>query len=285
MKERPILFSAPMVRAILEGRKTQTRRVVKLPEAPDSVEWGNPTIIESGEEAPGPERFGAWGEDWNVRCPYGGPGDRLWVRETWGYRGCGWTNQRPAEHSYRIEYQADAARKDFTFMGATFAEAEPPGIPQQPETATLTRDATVEEQMAYHEALNRYWRAWRPSIHMPRWASRITLEVTGVRVERLQDISEEDARAEGLKGITKDGKLVKYGIPDRDGLPGTDNDGWEWQDWSVDPREAYRRLWNTIHADRDKRWFTRGESEDVRSPWVWVIEFRRIEEAKQRETA
>lgn len=102
---------------------------------------------------------------------------------------------------------------------------------------------------------------------MPRWASRITLEVTGIRVERLQDISEEDAIAEGLSGITKDGKLIKYGIPDQDGLPGTDNTGWPWRDWQKDPRDAYRRLWESIN----------GRGSWDANPWVWVVEFKRVE--------
>ena len=110
----------------------------------------------------------------------------------------------------------------------------------------------------------------RPSIHMPRWASRITLEIAGVRIERLQDISEEDAKAEGLSTVTKDGRLYKWGIPDRDGLPGTDDDGWPWTQWDTDPRQAFRRLWDSIYgSDPAKCWDA--------NPWVWVNCFRRVE--------
>lgn len=107
---------------------------------------------------------------------------------------------------------------------------------------------------------------WRPSIHMPRWASRISLEITGIRVERLQDISEEDAIDEGLKAITKDGKLIKYGIPDRDGYPGADDFGWNWGDWDKSPVLAYKRLWQSIN----------GKGSWDLNPFVWVIEFKRI---------
>ena len=107
---------------------------------------------------------------------------------------------------------------------------------------------------------------WKPSIHMPRWASRILLEITGVRVELLQDISEEDAIDEGLKAITKDGKLIKYGIPDRDGYPGADDFGWNWGDWDKSPVLAYKRLWQSIN----------GKGSWDLNPFVWVIEFKRI---------
>jgi len=102
---------------------------------------------------------------------------------------------------------------------------------------------------------------------MPRWASRITLEITAVRVERLHDISEADAVAEGLACITKDGdRTRKYGIPDADGMPGTDDHGWPWNEWRSDPREAYRKLWESINGPG---------SWDL-NPWVWVIEFKRV---------
>jgi hypothetical protein len=195
VRERPILFSAPMVRAILAGRKTQTRRLVRIRK--DGTRYD--------------------------RSPYGAPGERLWVRETWGQlKGAG----------IRTVYRADA---------------DPPMHLYYPD-----------EPVAGMK--------WRPSIFMRRADSRIDLDVTGVRVERLQDIGEDDARAEGLKGVTKDGNLVKYGIPDRDGWPGTDDDGWPWHSWSADPRKAYERLWDSIN-DKRAPWST--------NPWVWVVTFRR----------
>jgi hypothetical protein len=174
MKERPILFSGPMVRAILDGRKTQTRRVVKLRN--DSC--GDPIMP----------------NDPRMPCPFGGPGDRLWVKETHGPSAGG------------MVYRAD---------GGT---ACPDGG------------------------------KWRPSIFMPRWASRITLEVTGVRVERLQDISQADAMAEGVtqgvyRGLT--GSIVAT-----------------CEDQVV---EGYRELWQSIN----------GPGSWDANPWVWVVEFKR----------
>lgn len=230
MKEKPILFSGPMVRAILSGNKTQTRRIVK----PQPVELSDPeNIWKRGYEQTGCP-LAAPTEKCQTRsaifCPYGYPAhehspeaDRLWVRESFA------TESRPTgplvtDESHHVTYMADH-------------RGDPRGL------------------------------GWKPSIFMPRAFSRITLEVTGIRVERLQDISEEDAIAEGLSGITKDGKLIKYGIPDQDGLPGTDNTGWPWRDWQKDPRDAYRRLWESIN----------GRGSWDANPWVWVVEFKRVE--------
>jgi len=192
MKTRPILFSGPMVRALLAGSKTQTRRLVKARAA-----------------------------------PYGAAGDRLYVRETW----CEWASR---EARYRADFKPR--------YGAH--ERDMPGMIER-----------VEQ--------------WKPSIFMPRWASRILLDVTSVRVEKLQAITEEDARAEGLTRLSKDGgRTWKWGLADRDGLPGTDDDGMEWQDWDVDARRPYAKLWDRINGDRAP-W----ESD----PMVWVIGFRRAE--------
>ncbi|MDR6381776.1 hypothetical protein [Paraburkholderia caribensis] len=197
MKERPILFSGPMVRALLDGRKTQTRRVVKLPHNNSLGTW-EPTTIggpEGGRTASG-ETVPLQGAIWHTRtgdslmCPYGQPGDRLWVRETFFPTpescGGGW------------HYKATEAN-DF--------------LPSMP---------------------------WKPSIHMPRAASRITLEVTGVRVERLQTISRGDSMDEGCP------------FPN---IAGGD-----------DPRQWFSGLWCDING---------AESWDV-NPWVWVVEFRRL---------
>lgn len=182
MTGRPIVFSAPMIRAILDGRKTQTRRVLK------------PQL-------------------WFRELPYA-IGDRLWVRETFAL----------TQHG-RPVYRADARDQ----AGARWHSITP-GDP----------DGEVQ---------------WKPSIHMPRWASRLTLTVTDVRVERVQDISEADVKAEGLAKRAKDSVPTwKYGLPDRDGMPGNDDDGWLWQDWCVDPRNAFGKLWNSINAARGYGW-------------------------------
>ncbi len=220
MKERPILMSSPMDNAILDDRKTKTRRTVK-PQPELSY------IVDCGDGA-----FGDEEGDVLFRCPYGVVGDRLWVRET-----------LRMNDSFKWEYSADKA---------------PVWLPED-HPAVLSMIS-----WAHHKEGDTC-----VSIHMPRWASRITLEITDVLVERLQDITPEDAITEGLKGITKDGKLVKYGIPDRDGYPGNDNTGWPWCEWRASPVDAYCALWESINGP--KSWDA--------NPWVWVIEFKRIEAA------
>ena len=239
IKERPIIFSSPMVRAILDGRKSQTRRIVKK-QISDIHKFQGWIIGSTDKKRDGCASWGI-GEGALIydlvvaRCPYGKPGDRLWVRETW--QGPLFYDEIPEDWNsdkYKTPeycyYKASGDSCDFTDSDDNFVER------------------------------------WSPSIHMPRWASRILLEVTNVRVERLHDISEEDAIAEGLKAITKDGKTIKYGIPDRDGYPGNDDTGWDWCDWNVSPVSAYKMLWESIN----------GQGSWVLNPWVWVVEFRRI---------
>lgn len=261
-KERPILFSGPMVRALLEGSKTQTRRALKEqpPEGCGKIEGPSmfaPTVFVRGEAQPGPEVFGAFSEDgeWSIKCPYGQPGDRLWVREAWWQAGKT-VFQYPGDDeggwggSNRIKFSADGA---------------PPNEPNLEYPDGLRNGAFSAAEP------NRIWRK-RPSIHMPRWACRILLEVVSVRVERLNDISNEDAIAEGLAAVSKDGKLVKYGIPDHDGLPGGCDAGWPWVDWKHTPRNAFCQIWESIN----------GAGSWDANPWVWCVEFKRID---QQETA
>lgn len=195
MNERPIAFGGSMVRAILGGGKTQTRRIVDpQPEARATVypmpldgEWYwqhkklHAGYLHTGRRAM--ERLMV------PLCPYGKVGDHLWVRETWRARA-------PDQDGCTIDYRADHWTED------------PCDVP------------------------------WRPSIHMPRWASRITLEITDVRVERLQEISASDALAEGVTHSTLN-----------------------------DPRVEYRWLWESIY----------GTGSWDANPWVWVVEFRRVQ--------
>ncbi|CUW11431.1 Uncharacterised protein [Serratia grimesii] len=163
MKERPVIFNGEMVRALLEGRKTQTRRVIANVGADNCIPLQKQTKTKDGiythvMDAP---MYGL--------CPFGQVGDRLWVRETW---------QGPLVDEERFEdYRANADK----FQTPEFCEYAADGG-ARPEFCDL--DDNVRQ-------------GWRPSIHMPRWASRLTLEITAVRVERLQDISEADAIAEG----------------------------------------------------------------------------------------
>jgi hypothetical protein len=209
VKERPILFSAPMVRALLAGTKTQTRRAVKdkVPAKYNRLGWssqaGGPVI---------PLSF----------CPYGQPGDRLWVRETFAI--VPRTAYRCSEGVQQTLNQNDPYEHD----------------------AAIYREGWTRSKGGFR---------WRPSIFMPRWASRITLEITAVRVERLHDISREDAIAEGVRPL--------------DGSNGPNY-------WTVDVGDvhlnnptaqgAYSMLWDWIN----------GTGSWAANPWVWVIAFRRI---------
>lgn len=174
IKERPILFSAPMVKALLEGRKTQTRRLVK----PQPYECDGEHITDFEDSNGDP--ISASDGRYLATCPYGKPGDRLWVRETHALL-------YPTSDAPVIAYRADdSARLVFE--------------PRKGEKFTVEGDAGAAASTWRGETIK-----WKPSIHMPRWASRITLEIVNVRVERVRDISEADARAEGvtLKGITR----------------------------------------------------------------------------------
>ena len=203
MADRPILFSAPMVRALLDGTKTQTRRPLRK----DTWWTGEHGVIRMA-----PAGLGCTGFT-EVPCPYGKPGGRLWVRETWA-------------HDAQSLEQCRAAHEDALGGGITYGPYY---------RATEVAPDTLH---------------WRPSIHMPRWASRITLEVTGVRVERLNDISGTDAQAEG---ITFSKSLM----------------GWHVEDGTHfhchDPRQSYLSLWKAIN----------GAGSVEANPWVWVVEFRR----------
>ncbi len=180
MKERPILFSGEMVRAILDGRKTQTRRLC----APAKASGG---LVD-------------------IQCPYGERGDRLWVRETW-YCDIP-ADSRTEEKKLNLYFRADGE------AGDQFEQLDPPSL-----------------------------KLWKPSIHMPRIFSRITLEIESVRVEQLQSISKEDAKAEGMSacvGVSCPCAII-----------------------------GYEKLWDEINGKRAP-WAS--------NPWVWVIEFRRVDQ-------
>lgn len=208
MKERPILFSAQMVRAILDGSKTQTRRVIKNT-GTYAIEDHHGIITAKRERAA-----------LATQCRYGQPGDRLWVRETW---------QGPLLES---EEQEDEFRQS-------------PDIYKKPGFCAYRATDTLYAIDADGRELG-----WRPSIHMPRWASRILLEITGVRVERLADISKDDAMAEGIV-IQPDGG---FGLADSTHYNFSD------------PTDSYCSLWESINGAGS--WFE--------NPWVWVVEFKRV---------
>lgn len=203
MTERGMIFNGEMVRAILDGKKTQTSRVMKpQPDpcpAPRGGHWWPSnvfkTMLHVEEEMQNGK--GGWGGLVGDACPFGDVDDRIWVRETWAEAGA----SAPDLKLYRANYPAH--------------------VPAHYENVPPAEDVR-----------------WTPSIHMPRWASRILLEITDVRVEQLNDISEEDARSEGISGSS-----------------------------ARDVKEAYAALWRSIYGSDSWR----------ANPWVWVIEFKRIE--------
>ncbi|CAH3872561.1 hypothetical protein ABK836_20115 [Enterobacter hormaechei] len=220
MTERGMIFNSEMVRAILDGRKTQTRRIIK-----DCTVGRDPIskFIQVGKKF-----IGCYPEDVPelIRecCPYGVPGDRIWVRETF---------QGPLFDFEQMEaYQEDSSKF------------------KKPEFCVYKADGKPAPE--FFDADDNLHCGWRPSIHMPRWASRITLEITGVRVEQLKSISEEEARSEGVARL-REGFWKHY-------QPG-------WTQHQLSARGSFATLWDSIYGFGD--W--------DRNPWVWVVEFKRIE--------
>lgn len=242
MKERPILFNGPMVQALLDGRKTQTRRIIKcicnswhidrvlgdwgLSVPPHQWDGSDPEPLWrwTGKKQP---KAGDWVEVFQtevddhrggpVSCPFGTVGDRLWVRETWA-------------------------------LPSAFDEFSPSNARQKVKPHLYPNCFYIADSSAC--GVNADYASkgkTRPSIHMPRWASRITLEITGVRVERLNDISEADAAAEGCDGKCPVGNIPMY--------------------QSGPFAYHYAQLWESIN----------GPDSWAANPWVWVIEFRKVE--------
>lgn len=198
MNEHPILFSTEMVQAILTGRKTQTRRVVKSELIIEQAEFecGNrPNVIQSEPS------LQYWTEN---SCPFGQVGDRIWVRET---------------HAFIPKTAYRASNIDQIIN------------PNDQETVAIFKAGFDLSQTGIK---------WKPSIHMPRWASRLQLEITNIRIERLNDISEDDAIAEGM--IADDDYCAE---------------------------EYFSKLWNEINGWDEKGWNA--------NPWVWVVEFKVIQ--------
>lgn len=210
MKERGMIFNSEMVRAILDGRKMQTRRIMKV--QPGTPEFGLRRIIESSKANENGMYFWSQDDACGIKarskpfsCPYGEVGDRIWVRET-----------------FRVHSRAtDVATLVYRASVRNSWTEQTHRVP----VAVCNKPATPEK--------------WTPSIHMPRWASRILLEITDVRVERLNSITESDAEAEGVTDTGFGDLLV----------------------------DSFRYLWKSIYGDDS--WQA--------NPWVWVIEFKRVE--------
>lgn len=232
MKERGMIFNAEMVRAIIDGRKTQTRRIMKpQPEpCPRGGHWWPSnvfkTMLHIEEEMQNGK--GGWGGLVGDACPFGDVGDRIWVRETWGAvsheldedgRIQPWTPDRPATVIHEMPFG------NGYYSGHAIYAAD--------------GDFTWGDDDGYEDGRS----CWKPSIHMPRAASRILLEITDIRVERLASVSDEDAGKEGYPADPS-----PFGGP---------MDKWLW----------FRQLWDGIYPEQSFK----------HNPWVWVIEFKRVE--------
>ena len=227
LKETGLPLKAPMVRAILEGRKTQTRRIAKPVRHPDLGNVYSPGALVLEHE---PQHV------INRACPCGQPGDRIYVRETW---------QGPLMSSKEWEdhYFSEAEELPSKFHTTAYCQYAADGGPP-PEFTTMDDELVAR---------------WKPSIHMPKWAARIWLEVTGVRVERLQDISESDCLAEGIvPWYSGDHTVYMLGPGDTSGAFGRAG---SWEPKRT-PKEAFRTLWESTGGD----W--------AANPWVWVVDFK-----------
>ncbi|HCU1204113.1 TPA: hypothetical protein OUG09_000100 [Klebsiella pneumoniae] len=238
MKERGMIFNGEMVRAILDGRKTQTRRII-APQPADDIERGifpNPEVI--GWKSSRRHKHGSTTAHF---CHYGIPGDRIWVRETWGV-----VSHAFSDDGLMIDWVPDRP--------ATAIHEMPFGNGYYSGYAIYAADGdfTWGDDDGYEDGRS----CWKPSIHMPRAASRILLEITDVRVERLNSISEEDAEAEGIDmEALYDSQDCYDCIADHNmtGRPTVTG--------------AFKYLWESIY----------GEEGWKSNPWVWVIEFKRVE--------
>lgn len=230
MKERPILFSTDMVKAILDGRKTMTRRVVSFKDAwpfNNSNSWPYVKQLDDGTwmwaDSPDfnyPKNYMKNG----IKCPYGQVGDRLWVREKWGE--LGWHKGEIPIHKIK-DYEG--CERDIIYYQEI--------IEQCPDFLWFGEDESIEYRKDGGEVTH-----WKSSMFIPRWASRITLEITNIRVERVQDITEDDAEKEG---------------DPKQGLIASENDHTTW----------FQHLWDSINGKKYP-W----ES----NPWTWVIEFKKL---------
>lgn len=214
-KDRPILMNGPMVRAVLDGSKTQTRRIMRIPDG-IKPEWLQCNLYFKGtaQMNTGAAPCSAPMAGWSATCPLGQPGDRLWVREAWrSYASLDDIPPRNIAQGAGIQYEAGGSN--------------------------LNGREKVEGMGKY-----------RPSMFMPHWASRITLEITNIRVEQLQDISEEDAATEGIY-LHADGNYTNY-------LSETG--------YALNAKSSFSSLWESINGPGS--WDT--------NPWVWVVEFKAV---------
>lgn len=242
MAIKPILFNTEMVRVILDGRKSCTRRIVKG-FIPNDAKWGYTVFTPKGCISCRGTFADGYGEKF-FKLPYQ-PEDTLYIREAWNYFYALDGNDQIIEETGKYYYRA---------------------------TDIFPYEEYVDASGKRHSNA-----PWRPSIHMPKEAARIFLRVTNVRAERLQEITEVQSQAEGIRGYSKDGNLYKYAVTDdwwidfhnkhRKSFLGT----W-WQDMPRTAKDAFSYLWNSTIKPSDFDRYGWGAN-----PWVWVIEFERCE--------
>lgn len=226
--QKPILFQPDMVAAILAGAKTQTRRILK--HSTENKGPYNPAYLEAHKNAPG----------WATICPYGTPGGSLWVRETfyaWGRWERRWNDKKSRDEWHFIDETLDAGK------GYYYLDAPPPGYSRS-------------EKKTRGDSRSTWWR--RPSIFMPRAACRIQLKISGIRIQQLQEISEGDSLAEGIR-------MAENREP-----PNQDIEGQGFSHGIAvgfsSAKSAYEWLWKKIN----------GKESWAKNPWVWVISFNRV---------
>ncbi|HEM8551812.1 TPA: hypothetical protein U2Q38_000096 [Citrobacter koseri] len=219
-KEHGMIFNGEMVRALLDGRKTQTRRIMKNQPAGDYPD--TPALVRN--VGPGFQWYGGYGESSIFNCPFGAVGDHIWVRET---------------------FQGPLVSEELFEEYLTHPEKF-----EMPQYCEYSADGGAKPE--YCDLDDNLRHGWRPSIHMPRWASRILLEITDMRVERFNDICEEDAQAEGVAQLR--GGFWQHYQP-------------SWTQHQLSARGSFVTLWKSIYGEES--WHS--------NPWVWVIEFKRVE--------
>lgn len=237
MKERPIIFSAEMVKAILDGKKTMTRRVIKSNH--DLSRYTHVDFDVDGDNKWELARINDLKRTYTkIGNPYGNVGDRLWVRETWiqGYDDPLIESEGDDENAVSIIYKADG-KEEYRTCSA--------------ETAENWGDFSADSEIV----------GFKSPIHMPRWASRILLEITDIRVERLNDISEADCEKEGFRFYPLSRICFKPSSTKHPNGHGSNN-----------YKSIFGEHWDTLNAKKGYQWSS--------NPWVWVIEFKKVHNDK-----
>ncbi len=259
LKERPLVLTTEEVNAVLAGHKTQHRVIVENPSNGFEVDFNlsgltTPAIgymnnkfglLTKREIHPNSNKF----ERGITPCPLGKVGDRLWVQEDF-------IPDPPAGHDAWED--EDSVTNYFQWDGCGSKLSEIPNRLRTSEHVIYKAGQDDPDSMMWFNALQ-----------MRKWASRLLLEITDIRIERVHDIGEDDALSMGLSRLTKDGgRTYKYGLSDKDGLPGNDDYGWHWSEWDADHKGALARYWDSMQ----------GKGAWNRNDWVWVIEFKKVDD-------